>query len=141
MIGATFIVSGYVKATAPPQEFAMVIELYDLVPTSWALAMAHTFPWAELFLGAFLITGYYRRQSAAAAGGFLVMFIGALVAAQARGIDLAGCGCFGKIGPELKLWQSTLLDVVLAGLALAVWKDRAGAWTLDRWIEAPGRRR
>lgn len=136
VLGLAFVLSGYVKAITPAQEFALVIESYDLLPAAWSVPMASVLPWAELLLGAALLTGFFRRESAALLGGLAGLFIWALVTAQARGIDLGTCGCFGRLGPQLKPWQATLMDVTFAFLAFAVWRDLEGRFSLDRWIEA-----
>jgi uncharacterized membrane protein YphA (DoxX/SURF4 family) len=134
VVGLAFLVSGYSKAVAPPQEFAAVIETYQIVPGAWSVPMATVLPWIELFLGAFVLTGYYRRKSAVGVGAMLCAFVWALVTAQLRGIELDSCGCFGRL-IEFKPWQATLLDVTMSGLCFAVWKDSRGPFSLDGWIE------
>jgi len=134
MVGLAFLVSGYSKAVSAPQEFAAVIESYQIVPLDWTVPMATAMPWFELFLGAFVLTGYFRRKSAIGIGAMLVAFIWALVTAQARGIDLGSCGCFGRF-LTLKPWQATLLDVTLSFLTFSIWKDTIGKFSLDGWIE------
>jgi uncharacterized membrane protein YphA (DoxX/SURF4 family) len=136
LLGAAFLASGFTKAVGSPQDFAFVIESYRLLPASLALPLARVLPWAELLLGAFVLTGYWLRRSALALTGLLLMFLWALLTAQARGLELGDCGCFGRLGPKLDLWQTTLLDLALLGLALAVWRGPSGRWTLDAWVEA-----
>jgi uncharacterized membrane protein YphA (DoxX/SURF4 family) len=132
-LGAAFMTSGYSKLVAPVQEFQAVLESYQLLPRDMTLPFATVMPWLELFLGAFVLLGYWRRKSAVGLGALLSMFVLALLTAQARGLDLGSCGCFGRFF-SVEPWKMTLIDVTLSWLAFCVWKDRLGPISLDRWI-------
>jgi uncharacterized membrane protein YphA (DoxX/SURF4 family) len=134
-VGAAFVVSGFSKAVGSPADFAAVIDAYAIVPASLTLPMAKAMPWLELVLGTYLLAGLERRRVAAALGVFLLMFEWALGSAKFRGIDLGTCGCFGRVGPQLQPWQAMVLDAVLLALAVAVWMDRTGLYSLDRYFE------
>ena len=81
--------------------------------------------------GVALLAGLLRRGAALLAAAMTVMFLGAIAAALARGLDIT-CGCFHTeaghaIGVGL-LWRDlALLAACLAPLRLGE-RDR---WTLD----------
>ena len=136
-VGTVLVVAGILKASAPAEEFAVVIESYQVVSPEAALPLAAVLPWVELWVGFSLIAGYLTRLSSAAGGALFMCFIGALAAAKARGIDLPHCGCFGSgwhPDPNLTL----ALDLGLLMLCVLAYRRGAALWSLDRWAEAAG---
>jgi len=103
LLGGVFVYASLDKI-ANPGEFARIVYHYRLIGPSqmigpWAAnTLAVTLPWVELVLGLALISGFWRREAAVLTGGLLVIFIGAVSAALAMGIDLENCGCFSVSG-------------------------------------------
>jgi uncharacterized membrane protein YphA (DoxX/SURF4 family) len=103
VLGAVFLYASYDKILHPA-EFARIVYHYQLIGPSqqigpWASnLLAVTLPWIEVVVGLLLVGGLWRREAAAVASGLLVVFIVAVSAAMARGIDLENCGCFSVSG-------------------------------------------
>ena len=133
-IGGVLIVAGASKLSAPPEEFAVVIESYELVSPDAAQTLAAFMPWCELILGFALILGYFTSAASAAAGAMLATFVGAIVSTKARGIDLPNCGCFGgSFHP--KPTETLAMDLVLLLAAYAAYFHGSRLWSLDNWAE------
>lgn len=133
-LGLVFVVSGTMKAAAPPEEFSVVIEAYDLVPQDAALTLATFLPWVELLAGFSLLFGYFNSAAAGLAGGMLLTFIGAILSTKAKGIELPNCGCFGG-GFHPSPSVTMVMDVGLAALAVFVFLKGPGRLSLDNWAD------
>lgn len=137
LVGAVLLTAGLMKASAPAEEFAAVIEAYHLpIPPQLTLKAAVALPWALLLGGLAMVAGYLCRAACLAAMSLLLVFIAALASVLARGIPLHDCGCFGwdiGMAPSHTIW----LDILLLGLAYFVYRrGGAGAFApLDHWIE------
>lgn len=116
--GGIFIYSGFLKFSAPAEEFAYAIETYKVMPAALALFAARTVPWVEFFLGVLLVAGLYIRFSALAIGAMLVFFEFLLAQAWLRGLPVTNCGCFGS-GSSNPLWLEFLLNIVWLAAVLA----------------------
>jgi uncharacterized membrane protein YphA (DoxX/SURF4 family) len=136
-VGAALAWSGYMKLLSPAEELAWTMESYRLLPAAATLPLARVLPWAELFVGASLFVGFLTRWSAAAAAALSLTFVGALASVLLRGIDLAGCGCFGRGGPQMTPLQALSLDVAMVLLCVLVFRFGARRASLDAWVEKP----
>ena len=131
LIGIILIVAGVSKLAAPKEEFALIIEAYNLVSPSTALTLATFLPWLELLIGYSLLTGYLLRLFTVASGVLFVAFDFALFSLKIRGIELPSCGCFGaSFHPEPKIMIG--VDFVLIILSLIIFKVQP-IWALDLW--------
>jgi len=98
-LGAVFVYASLDKI-AHPQDFARIVYRYRLAGPTAALGvipantLAVTLPWLEAIIGLLLITGWWRREGAAIAGGLLVVFLVAVGYVMWQGIDVEHCGCF-----------------------------------------------
>ncbi len=119
--GGIFIYSGFLKLSAPAEEFAYAIETYKVMPAALAMLAAQTVPWLEFFLGIFLVSGLYTRLSALAIGGMLVFFELLLAQAWLRGLAVTNCGCFGSNNSN-PLWLEFLLNIIWLAAAWAAWR-------------------
>jgi len=125
-LGAVFVYASLDKI-AHPQDFARIVYRYRLAgPTAGlgvvpANVLAVVLPWIELLTGVLLITGVWRREAAALAGGMLVMFMAAVSYVLWEGIDVAHCGCF-TVGGEGRGagWTLIASDLGLFAAALYV---------------------
>jgi uncharacterized membrane protein YphA (DoxX/SURF4 family) len=104
ILGAIFL-SASIDKIAHPAEFAIIVSNYQILPGCLVNIVAIVLPWLEAILGLFIVCGWWLPGAAALADLLLVCFLGALVQAVARGIDLQ-CGCF---------------SVKAAGAAHSVW--------------------
>lgn len=121
VLGGVFLYAGFVKL-GQPLEFAGNIAAYELLPYFGNILLAATLPWIECICGLLLITGWKLRPAAALATALMVVFVVALISAQARGIT-ADCGCFevGKSDVPPPLWIAALRDMGLLILSTSVW--------------------
>jgi uncharacterized membrane protein YphA (DoxX/SURF4 family) len=131
-VGAVLIYAGASKASAPAEEFALVIGSYDLVPMSLALPMAGILPWIEIIVGWALLLGVDARMAAAAAGAMTSVFLFAIGTVLARGIQLPNCGCFGESMHFTPL-HAFLFDSLLTVLCWIVFKSEPDPLSLDSW--------
>lgn len=119
---AVLFYAGYLKLSAPPEEFAYAIESYKVVPPQAAILIARGFPWFEVYLGSLLFVGLFQQIMSRLAILVFLGFEGLLVQAVIRGLSVTDCGCFGpkhsnSIGTEI-----ALNIVWLTLLAVTVWK-------------------
>lgn len=105
-----------------PRKFAAIVYQYRVVGPSAGLGflpanlVAVTLPWVELLVGLLLVTGLWRREAAAVAGGLLVVFLAAIGIATAQGVDIANCGCFSVAEHgRTPGWLLVLQDLALLG--------------------------
>ncbi len=106
---------------ADPQSFALDIATYDILPLVLINLAAITLPWIELAAGAMLLAGWRVRAGSLLIAGMMAVFLGALVIALARGLDMS-CGCFASQGAEEDpiSYLNILRDLWWLGLALFV---------------------
>ena len=119
VIGGLFIYAGALKVV-DPVKFTTDIQNFRILPWTLSVPLAFYLPWLEIVSGAALIFGWLRSGALAILTSLTLIFIGATISAQVRGIDL-DCGCFGKATSNLTFTQHLLIDfAILAGL-LIVW--------------------
>ena len=117
LIGGVFIYAGALKAW-DPVKFATDIQNFRILPWPVGVRLAFYLPWVELLCGLALFVGWLRAGAAAILTGLTLIFIGATVTAQARGIDLE-CGCFGSASKNLSFTSHmAILIGLLAGLVI-----------------------
>jgi putative oxidoreductase len=103
VLGALFVYASLDKI-AKPADFARIIYHYQLIGPSRLIGplpanlLAVTLPFVEILAGLLLIVGLWRREAALVTAGMLVVFILAVSASLARGIDVENCGCFSVSG-------------------------------------------
>jgi uncharacterized membrane protein YphA (DoxX/SURF4 family) len=121
------------KASAPAEEFALIIESYRLVPSAdMILVMATFLPWFELLAGYALILGFLVPLAAVATGIMNLAFILAILSLKARGIELPNCGCFGA-GFHPTPTQTLILDIILVAAAVQAFRNGSARLSLDNW--------
>lgn len=123
VIGALFIYAGAVKII-DPVEFARDIDNYKMLSWTLSVSLALYLPWLEILCGLGLITGILYRGSVLILTTLMIVFIGASIAAKARGLDIS-CGCFGHASAYLNFaWHLALDFGLLIGL-VALWSARS----------------
>ena len=124
LVGAIFVFAGITKLLEfhpfhllDPMEFARGIDNYKMLPWPVSVWLALYLPWLEIFCGLALIFRRLYSGALALLLGLLLVFIGATIAAKARGIDIT-CGCFGHVSDQLSFaWHLVLDFAILAGIA------------------------
>jgi uncharacterized membrane protein YphA (DoxX/SURF4 family) len=121
---AVWLVAGAAKV-ADLTHFHAQVEQYKLLPHALEAPFAYTLPFAELFVGSYLLIGLLTRYAGVAACGLMVLFLIAQGQAWARGLSL-DCGCFGTLTKEqVGLW-TIVRDVALGlpSLVMALYPAR-----------------
>jgi len=96
LLGGVLLVAGGLKVTKPT-DAANAVAAYKLLPTNIAHLLGYALPWLEVAIALLLIVGIVVRPAAIAGGLIMVIFIGAIASAWARGLVI-DCGCFGGGG-------------------------------------------
>lgn len=115
VLGVIFFYAGIEKIIAP-QEFAVAIYNYRLLP-DWAVNMlAVILPWLEVFLATGLIAGIYVRGASLISALLFLMFAIALTINLVRGLDIS-CGCFGAQSGNIN-WLYLVRDTGLLAISV-----------------------
>lgn len=136
-LAAVFLIAGGSKVTDLAAS-GRAVNAYDLMPVEVGRAVGAALPFIELALGVLLLVGLATRLAAGVGAALLLVFIGGIVSAWARGLRI-DCGCFGGGGelaagvapsyaPELARDVGLL---ALAGFLLAYPRTR---WSVDGWL-------
>jgi uncharacterized membrane protein YphA (DoxX/SURF4 family) len=112
-LGVVFLLSGILKIASPQQWRSQSAGLG--VPRSIAAVV----PFAELVVGALLVTQIARRPVALAAAAMLVDFTTLLVLRLAQG-RRPPCACFGAWSTKPIGWGNVVRNAALLALAAAV---------------------
>ncbi len=121
-LAAVWLVSGWAKASDVHQSMEAV-DAYRLLPDAMVRAVAIGLPALELVLGFLLILGLGVRWTAIASGVLLVVLIGGVASAWARGLQI-DCGCFGGGGEDTSVtWVDYAEEILrdIGFLILAAW--------------------
>ncbi len=119
IIGALFVYAGAIKAM-DPVEFAGDIHNYHVLPWAVNVRLAFYLPWLEIICGLALIFRRLYSGALALVLGLMIVFIGATIAAKARGIDIS-CGCFGHVSDQLSFAWHLVLDFAILAAVAALW--------------------
>ncbi len=121
IIGALFIYAGMVKVL-DPAEFARDIDNYKMLPWQLGVWSALYLPWLEMFCGIALITRIFYRGGVFILAGLMSLFIVVTIVAKARGLDIS-CGCFGHASKYFSFAWHLVLDFLLLGGLVLLWKS------------------
>jgi putative oxidoreductase len=124
IIGGLFIYAGVVKVI-DPAEFARDIDNYKMLPWQLSVWMGLYLPWLEIFCGVALIVRVLHRGSVFILTSMMVLFIVITIVAKARGLDIS-CGCFGHASKYLSFARHLVLDFLLLGGLVLLWKSSPG---------------
>ncbi len=111
-LGSVFIVSGFQKLLSPPQNFAAIIEKFEVLHGPTVTLLSLTLPWVELIAAIFFVLGLWTTAALAVLWLMNTVFIGVLTSALIRHLPIDQCGCFGK-GLSISLPVMLSIDVVL----------------------------
>ena len=113
VLGAVFLISGILKVSAPQQWRVQSAALGVARP------IAAVVPYAELVVGALLVTQIARRVVALAALALLCGFTALLVLRLVQG-RRPPCACFGAWTTKPIGWRNVVRNAVLLALAAVV---------------------
>jgi len=120
IIGGIFVYAGAVKVLDPVQ-FGLDIDNYKILPWFVSVRLAFYLPWLEILCGLTLILRLLYRGGLSILTVLVVVFIGATVAAKARGLDIT-CGCFGHASQHWSFAQHMAIDLaIFLALAALLW--------------------
>ena len=117
IVGGIFVYAGVIKAIDPVR-FANDIDNYKALPWFVSVRLAFYLPWLEILCGSALIFHFFYRGGLSILGMSTLVFLGATIAAKARGLDIR-CGCFGHASQHWNFWQHMAVDSSIL-IALAV---------------------
>lgn len=120
VLGGLFVYAGALKLI-DPVAFAAAVDNYRLISPPYTELVAAWLPALEVLCGAALLLGVFLRPATMVLGLLNLVFMAALVAAAARGLDI-DCGCFGSGGLPTSPLQALARDAVLMAGLLLVWR-------------------
>ena len=116
-LGGVLFAAGAIKIPTP-YKAAAAMRAYELLPNSLASFFGYILPWFEVGLGLLLILGVATRFSGLVGALLMLLFIGAIASAWARGLSI-DCGCFGG-GGEIDPKETKYLQEIIRDIALAI---------------------
>lgn len=132
IVAGVFLYAGVMKIwdfrhgqSATP-DFTVAIQHFELLPNpDLAVLLAVYLPWLEVTAALTLFVKRLALGAASAITGMTLVFLGAILSAWARGLDIS-CGCFGKEAVATNYPSLVIRDVLLlaAALALVLWEAR-----------------
>jgi putative oxidoreductase len=136
LLGTIFIYAGLSKILNPEQ-FALAVMNYRIVPLVSVNLCAIVLPWLELLSGIFLLVGLFSEGSIVMITLLMALFLGAIGSALLRGLDI-NCGCFSTEG----VYKITILyfirDLLLFALTLQVLFYDRGFLSVDKLLKRRG---
>ena len=122
LVGGLFVYAGVVKAIDPVQ-FGLDIDNFKILPWFISVRLAFYLPWLEILCGFALIFHFLYRGGLSVLTLLVVVFIGATVAAKARGLDIT-CGCFGHVSQRWSFPQHMAVDLaIFIALIALFWSE------------------
>lgn len=118
-LAGVFLLSGAIKLK-DPGAFFLDVQAFALLPAPWDFAVALTLPCLEVFLGLALLLKLRLRGAGAWVIALSTSFIGALLYADNKGIDLQ-CGCFGDYFVFPNLTTHLIFNGFLFVCGLWIW--------------------
>jgi uncharacterized membrane protein YphA (DoxX/SURF4 family) len=94
-----------------PQEFAVAIYNYQLLPDFVINVLVVVLPWLEVIIAISLVIGIYSQGAALISALLFLIFAMALTINLVRGLDIS-CGCFGTSSGNIN-WFYLVRDLSL----------------------------
>lgn len=126
LLGGLFLAAGAIKLAAPEQ-LAVVIDAFGLVPPGLVRPLSHLLPALEVAAGAGLV--FDLRGSLPVITVLVVIFLGVLGWGMHMGLDI-DCGCYGPGDPEAEAFSGLRTAfgrdlLMLGGAAYCFWWRRS----------------
>lgn len=120
IVGGLFVYAGAVKALDPVQ-FGLDIDNFKILPWFISVRLAFFLPWLEILCGLAVVFRVLYRGGLSILTLAVLVFIGATVAAKARGLDIT-CGCFGHTSQHWSFAEHMAIDLaIFVALAALLW--------------------
>lgn len=132
LIGVLLLTSGFQKLIIPYQNFLLIIQTYEFLPSNLERIAAISVPWVELFLGVFLVVGLWLGVCLKGALVLFTFFVLLITQALLRGLPIGDCGCFGEafmISPQYMVILDTCLVILL--FFMIKFKNKTSRLSLD----------
>jgi len=140
ILGLLFLYTGVQKAVSLT-DTVLAVHGYALAPGILVHPIALGLTLLEIVLGILLLVGLTTRFAAVSVAVLTVVFLGVLIQAKARGLDI-GCGCFGGNGTgKGESWLDILRDVPLLAAAVYLAWRVPGPFALDGRLHGLGSER
>jgi len=114
IFASLFIFSGGTKISVP-EEFAVSISNYRLLPIELVNFFAIIIPWIEIITGILLLFGFFVKENSFILTFLLGVFTIMVFIAMIRGLNIE-CGCFGTKGGQkvglLKIFENLIYLVI-----------------------------
>ncbi len=121
-LGVVFL-SASIHKIQHPEQFAVAIRAYQILPPSFSNLFALLLAWTEALASVLLILGLFTKKAASAIFILLATFIVAVVVTLARGFVI-DCGCFGGNGHDVDVWLLVRNILLITAAILVVRFDR-----------------
>ncbi len=132
-LGGIFILAAVGKI-ASPDDFAISIATYQILPLVLINPMALILPWLELITGVGLIIGFNARAQAFLINGMMVVFIIAISIALSKNIEMQ-CGCFASEEASHELSIMTVYrDLIWLMIGLVIMFAKDNALRIDHYL-------
>lgn len=120
VLGLLFVIAGFSKVLRP-DEFAIILANYRLIPTQYIGIISILLPWIEFVAGSLLLLNIYRKKAVIVISSLLIIFILAISINLIKGIDF-DCGCFSPIPSDTNenklVW--IFRDIVMFSMGLLI---------------------
>lgn len=125
-LALVFVAAAPQKILAP-DDFAVSVASYLILPDVLVNFTALTLPWLEMIVAILLVCRAWTGPALLLANAMLLAFLAAVTSAYVRGIDL-NCGCFSSAPTASEDMVFYIVrDVVFVALGLtAAWLHRRG---------------
>jgi uncharacterized membrane protein YphA (DoxX/SURF4 family) len=100
--------------------FADVVVTYDVLLPAFVPAAAWTLALFEITLAVWLLVGSYKRAAAFCLVFLHLVYLGWLLLALIRDLNIPNCGCFGVYFPRPLSVVTLIEDLVLLGLSVVL---------------------
>ncbi len=122
IVGGIFVYAGVLKVLDPVR-FGLDIDNYKSLPWFISVRLAFYLPWLEILCGLAVIFRFLYRGGLSILIALIGVFIGATIAAKARGLDIT-CGCFGHASQNWSFPQHMAVDFAIFIALVVLWLAR-----------------
>jgi|WetSurMetagenome_2_1015567.scaffolds.fasta_scaffold206489_2 uncharacterized membrane protein YphA (DoxX/SURF4 family) len=123
LLAFIFVFAG-IEKIAVPENFALSITNYKLLPAESINILAIILPWIELISGILLLFGISLKENSTIITSLLIVFTIAIIISLFRGLNI-DCGCYGTLyGTQIGLLKvSENILLIIFGIILVKWSS------------------
>ena len=141
-LAGLFFFSAYQKLMGgSPQQFALNIKAFEILPDDLIGLATFTIPWGEVIGAILILLGLWARPAALLLSSLLSVFTIAVISILIRKMSV-DCGCFGKGGslicpPDAPIgWCKVLENALILIASLLIVIRGGGLVSLDQRLES-----